>query len=100
MSIEPTQASVGGATPSERITWRIAGAFYWGLCWRVSLIVGVIALPRGFLVGYYSHSPEPFKYDVEMWWIATFLQIPAGLWIFKRVLERGISGYAIEVRRR
>lgn len=97
MNIDQTPASSDLTLLPEKITWRIAGAFYWGLIWRVSLIVGVIALPRGFLVGWYY--PEPFKYDLPMWWFATALQIPATFWILKRILERGISGYRLHVRR-
>ena len=98
MTTVPVQISSASAAAAERVTWRIAGAFYWGLLWRAGLAVAIIALPRGFLVGW--HYPEPFKYDLLMWWIATLLQIPASLWILKRILERGISGYRINVHRR
>jgi hypothetical protein len=79
------------------ITWRVAGAFYWALAWRVGLLLLIPAGVRGFFVGYYH--PEPFRYDWQLWLVANLISIPCGIWILKRILTRGISGYRLVVKR-
>lgn len=84
--------------PPEIITWRIAGAFYWGIGWRSAICAGLPSGIRAFTLEATQFHPSGLQ------WLAILatewaITLPLCLWVLKHVLTNGITGYRLTVRR-